>query len=102
MAKISLVHDWNLKIRGVEREPYLLRLEEADIQKMDQTCRPGSATPSLQLLQSRAGIAKNADELMDLRSCLVEIETIDNLPHQAFRRSSYARAKKNLGNNHFG
>src|SRR5258708_34473961 len=57
MEKISLTQHWLSWIRRVERELYLLRLEEADIQKMDQTCRRGSPTPSLQLLQSRAGIA---------------------------------------------
>jgi hypothetical protein len=100
MKKFSFTDHWNLVIRGVERDLYLLRLEESDIQKMDLASRRGSPSPSPQLVQIRADIAKKMEQLMEIKSLLPEAEELDRLPRQAYRTSNYSRAqeaKRNRG-----
>jgi len=79
MERFSLTQYMDKRVREVERELYLLRLEEADIQKMDKTCRPGSTIPSPQLLRSRSGIAKKAEQLMTARSHLQWAEDMEKI-----------------------
>jgi hypothetical protein len=101
MKKISFMEHWYSMIRGVERDLYLLRLEEADILKMDQAYRKGSPLPSPRLLETRAEIAKKMDYLADLQSTLAEVQELErqlDKPQKTQRTSSYSKAQQTKRN----
>jgi hypothetical protein len=101
MKRISLTEFWYSMIRGVERELYLLRLEEADILKMDQAYRKGSPLPSPRHLETRAEIAKKMDYLADLQSTLAEVQELErqlHKPPETQRPSSYSKAQQTKRN----
>jgi hypothetical protein len=68
---------WENAVNGSKREIYRLRLEEADIQGLDPTCRPKE---SLDLAEIRKKIDEESHLLIFQKSF---VDRLNEMPHRA-------------------